>query len=339
MVQAARDVACTQHRGTLTQPTLLARQAFLNASTVACLAPRLQFFILELPEKGTLTPARMIAKARHGTGETLRVEISSMNLSRRKVIVASVGLGSVAAFSAALGIRNMFAGGTPELLTRTTKALGTEVSISIAHADPALAEAAIDAAFKELDQVEAVLSIYRPDSQVSRLNETGRIDNPHPFLREVLAASLQLSQRTLGAFDVTIQPLWQTYLDAYRQERLPVVRELDEARAKIGWRKVEVAEDHIHLALQGMAVTFNGIAQGFALDRIDIARKPGAEHAVGIGVEILKIAERGVEILQNLGLVKAGERADLVFGAFKISEAVAFARRPRQHRFFSARVG
>ena len=348
MVQAARDVACTQHRGTLTQPTLLARQAFLNASTAARLSPRQQFFILELPEKGTLTPARMIAKARHGTGETLRVEISSMNLSRRKVIVASVGLGSVAAFSAALGIRNMFAGGTPELLTRTTKALGTEVSISIAHADPALAEAAIDAAFKELDQVEAVLSIYRPDSQVSRLNETGRIDNPHPFLREVLAASLQLSQRTLGAFDVTIQPLWQTYLDAYRQERLPVVRELDEARAKIGWRKVEVAEDHIHLALQGMAVTFNGIAQGFALDRIrSVLKNQGIQHALIDVGELGALGRKSADEPWQSG-VQHPRQADAFVAVVPLDDrclatsgdyATTFTRNREHHHILDARTG
>ncbi len=204
-----------------------------------------------------------------------------MPISRRKVIFGSIGLGSVAAFSAALGIRSMFAGGQSDRVTRTHKALGAEVSITVAHADPAAADAAIAAAFSELDKVEAVLSIYRPDTQVSRLNRAGRVDSPHPFLREVLAASLQLSQRTGGAFDVTIQPLWQTYLDAYGQGRLPEVREMDAARAKIGWRGIEVADDHIHFALEGMAVTFNGIAQGFALDRVRNALKSqGIEHAL-----------------------------------------------------------
>lgn len=271
-----------------------------------------------------------------------------MTLSRRKVIFASVGLGSVAAFSAALGIRRIFAGSEPDLITRSAKALGTEVSVTIAHADPATADAAIAAAFQELEQVESVLSIYQPDSHVSRLNRAGHIDQPHPFLRELMAASLQLSQRTGGAFDVTIQPLWQTYLDAYHQDRLPTEREMDDARGKIGWRKVEITEQHIHLALQGMAVTFNGIAQGFALDRVrGVLKNQGIAHALIDVGELGAVGRKSADDAWQTG-VQHPREPDAFVAVVPLDDrclatsgdyATTFTRNREHHHILDARTG
>ena len=71
-------------------------------------------------------------------------------------------------------------------------------------------EGAFDAAFAELQQVDALLSLYRPDSQLSRLNRDGRLEDPHPSLVTVLRESVELSRRTDGAFDATVQPLWES---------------------------------------------------------------------------------------------------------------------------------
>jgi thiamine biosynthesis lipoprotein len=153
-------------------------------------------------------------------------------------------------------------------VSRKGFALGTQVSLTTFHTDARQAEAAIEAAFKELDLVEDIMSLYRPESQLSQLNRTGRLENPHPYLVEVLEESIALSKATEGAFDVTIQPLWKAYFEHSGKGSQPTEGEIKASLASIGWEKIEITPDLIHLTGPNQAVTLNGIAQGFAADRV-----------------------------------------------------------------------
>ncbi len=165
--------------------------------------------------------------------------------------------------------------------TRTAKALGSEVSITALHDRREVAEQAVAAAFDELELVEELMSIYRPHSQLSRLNRYGVLETPHPHLVSVLRAATNFSKASGGAFDVTVQPLWTLYADAQRQGRLPEAAEIEAARRKVDWRRLEISEQRVALRGEGMAVTLNGIAQGFATDRALAAlREHGIEHAL-----------------------------------------------------------
>jgi thiamine biosynthesis lipoprotein len=126
----------------------------------------------------------------------------------------------------------------------------------------------MNAALAELLQVEAVLSLYRADSALCRLNRDGVLVRPHPFLVEVLCKAQSLSEQTRGAFDVTVQPLWDLYAAAKKAGRVPDTADIETARRKVDWRKVEVASNRIRLRERGMAVTLNALAQGFAADRV-----------------------------------------------------------------------
>ncbi|MCZ7646839.1 MAG: FAD:protein FMN transferase [Planctomycetota bacterium] len=164
---------------------------------------------------------------------------------------------------------------------RNSLALGCEVSMLALHRRAGAAAAALDAAFDELERVERVMSIYRPESQLSRLNRTGALDTPHPYLVQVLEAAQATSQRSAGAFDVTVQPLWAVYARAGARGEQPSEREVAEARRKVDWRKLEVSASRVRLAEPGMAVTLNGIAQGFAADRaLEALRRAGVEGAL-----------------------------------------------------------
>jgi thiamine biosynthesis lipoprotein len=177
-------------------------------------------------------------------------------------------------------------------LTRTGWALGSNVSLTVAGLPFAAAERALDAAFAELETVEQVMSLYRPDSQVCRLNRTGELRDPHPHLLAVLRHAEETSRRTGGAFDITVQPLWELFSAAKRAGRLPTCDELTSARAKIGWWGVESSDDNVvRLHGRGMAITLNGLAQGFAADRALAALAAhGARHAL---VNAGEIASRG----------------------------------------------
>jgi len=165
--------------------------------------------------------------------------------------------------------------------SRTSWALGSEATITVLHHDASVGEAAIDAAFDELERIEDVMSLYRANSQLSCLNRDGVLDDPHPYFIEVLHAAQAMSQRSDGAFDVTIQPLWNLYAAAQQRKQLPTDAEIAAARQCIHWKKLHVANSQIRLEGDGTAITLNGIAQGFAADRVAaVLREHGVEHAL-----------------------------------------------------------
>jgi thiamine biosynthesis lipoprotein len=168
-----------------------------------------------------------------------------------------------------------------KVVRRQSWALGSDVSIVALHADPETGNRAIDAALAELERVERAMSLYRPDSQLSRLNRDGSLSEPDPLLILALKAAAQTSERSGGAFDATVQPLWTVYADAQRLGKLPDEGAVESARLKVDWRRADVQADRIRLAQPGGAVTLNGIAQGLAADRVlTLLREHGIEHAL-----------------------------------------------------------
>jgi thiamine biosynthesis lipoprotein len=138
------------------------------------------------------------------------------------------------------------------------------------HADERAAHVALDAALAELERIESVMSLYRPGSQISRLNRESVLEHPDPSLVEVLRAAAEVAEKSGGAFDVTVQPLW-----SLKGEK-PDAGTL----ALVDWRKVEFDEKRIRIT-PGMAVTLNGIAQGYAADSaMRVMRAHGVEHVL-----------------------------------------------------------
>lgn len=167
------------------------------------------------------------------------------------------------------------------LVRRGAHAFGTEVSITVMHDKVGLAERAIAMAFGEIREIESVMSLYRSDSDLVELNRSGRLKAPHPMLVEVLASAQSLAAVTTGAFDVTVQPLWQLWAHTTASGRLPSTAEIASAKRRVDWRRLHVTRDEISLRGEGMSVTLNGIAQGFASDRVlAVLRRHGIEHAL-----------------------------------------------------------
>ena len=190
-------------------------------------------------------------------------------MNRRRFITLAVGAGSL------LGRP-----GLPPCLARVERkswALGTDVSLVVYHEDRDTAEQALSAAFKALNDIEDVLSLYRPQSQICRLNRDGVLNQPDPDLVRVLCSAITWSRLTDGAFDPTVQPLRKLYA----QGEVPEADRLQAARQLVDWRKVEVVDDHRVRLGPGQAVTLNGIAQGFAADRVrDVLKAHGIRYAL-----------------------------------------------------------
>jgi thiamine biosynthesis lipoprotein len=144
-------------------------------------------------------------------------------------------------------------------------AFDTSVSICALHDDPALAQRAASRAIRLVVELDALLTVQRRGSQVSRLNAAGTLDHPDPHLVHLLHFAQTLASASRGAFDPSVQPLWDLHLACQRRRCLPSRAELARARARIDWSAIEVSARRVRLA-RGMAITLNGAIQGYAAD-------------------------------------------------------------------------
>ncbi len=134
-----------------------------------------------------------------------------------------------------------------------------------------VANRAAQAAQARVEQLDRILSDYKPDSELRRLCETAGTGAPvrvSDDLWSVLAQAQRLARQTDGAFDVTVGPLVRLWRRARRQKRLPGPQRLAEARQPVGYRLIEMfpATRQVRLCRTGMRLDLGAIAKGYALD-------------------------------------------------------------------------
>ena len=181
-------------------------------------------------------------------------------MKRRTLLQASLG-------AAMVGALELHAGEL-EWHERQLVGLGATLSMRVAHRDPLRAQRALDAGVATIRHIEAQMSLFDPSSALSRLNRDGVLHNPHPDLLKLLRIAQSVSSRSHGAFDVTVQPLWQVFESAQRSATLPSDVAVRQARARVGWQALDISVERIRFTKPGMSVTLNGIAQGYAADRV-----------------------------------------------------------------------
>lgn len=191
---------------------------------------------------------------------------------RRRTFIAAA-FGAMATRSAA---------GADALHHGAALAFGTTVGIAVRHPDAVLARRAIDAALADVRRIDSLMSIHRQASQVCRLNRDGVLHAPDAHLLAVLEHARALSRLTHGAFDITVQPLWNAFAAAAATPAgLPTEAARRHARGLVGWAGVQVGRARVALARPGMAITLNGLAQGYAADlALAALRRHGVRHAL-----------------------------------------------------------
>ncbi len=173
-------------------------------------------------------------------------------------------------------------------------ALGARASIRMLHQDRAEARRLIGLAVWELERLEAIFSLYRPDSAVVELNRAGRLPDPPIELVELLASAREISRASGGAFDVTVQPLWRRYRDHFAASGTDMLPQVSDLMPLVDWRGVRVEPREISFARPGMAITLNGIAQGYVTDRVaELLRRNGVERTLLDLGETRTVGDRG----------------------------------------------
>jgi thiamine biosynthesis lipoprotein len=170
--------------------------------------------------------------------------------------------------------------GTAEAVQWRGTAMGALASMTLVHPDRAKAQALVQRCVDEIDRLESVLSLYRPDSSLSRLNAAGELRDPPVELVELVSQSLALARSSGGAFDPTVQPLYRLYAAHFARPDAsaagPSPAAIVATLRDVGFAGVELRADLIRLRRPGMGITLNGIAQGFVTDRVaDLLRGAG----------------------------------------------------------------
>jgi thiamine biosynthesis lipoprotein len=193
-------------------------------------------------------------------------------MQRRQMLQLGMGLG--------LGV-NAVARESLVWQERSLVGFGTTLWLKAAHTDAGRLQKALNESVKAIRSVEKQMSLFDPDSALSRLNRLGELQKPDAELLSVLTLAQHVSYRSAGSFDVTMQPLWGLWSLHSLTQTVPSAKALSQTRSLVNWRALTVSPEVVRLNVKGMGVSLNGIAQGYAADKVRaVLQLHGVQHAL-----------------------------------------------------------
>lgn len=156
------------------------------------------------------------------------------------------------------------------MLRAARPAMGTLVSVTAIADGRARLDHAIGRAFTEMDRLIDLFSRFDATSALSDLNATGHLRGPPPELVHVLSGAQRYHAQTRGVFDATVAPLVDLYRAWFHRPGRAASDEayVRDARARVGAPYLRVSRREVRFARSGMAVTLDGVAKGYIVDRI-----------------------------------------------------------------------
>jgi len=168
---------------------------------------------------------------------------------------------------------------------RTETIMGTQVTITVAADSAETGRHAIERGMTELRRLDSLMSLYKEDSEISRINRAAGA-KPVPVSSETVDAveqALEVGRLTRGAFDATVGPLvvlWQMRL---KEGRVPTDAEIANVLPLVNYRNVVVDRktSTVFLRKRGMILDVGGSAKGYAADRVrELFLQSGVQNAV-----------------------------------------------------------
>lgn len=171
------------------------------------------------------------------------------------------------------------------VVTLARQAMATRFELVLVGKDSVSLRAAGEEALDEIAGLEAQLSLYRPTSEIARLNAQAaeRPVRVEPTLFRLLQRAAWLSQDTNGAFDITVGPLIRAWGFMGGTGRAPAAEELAAARERVGMHLVELDERHftVRFTKPGVMLDLGSIGKGYALEHAaQVLREAGVENAL-----------------------------------------------------------
>lgn len=205
-------------------------------------------------------------------------------------------------------------GEAPPMRTRMRLQMGSLTEITVPAGQ--YGTRVVSRAFDAIDRLDRLLSTYKPDSEVSRLNREGALA-VSPETLEITRRALALAERTGGAFNPALGPLVQLWREAERRGRPPAPEALERARQRADFRRIrlEAERGRIVFGEPGMGLNFGAIGKGYALDRAaEVLADAGIDTAVlaSGGSSHRLLGRPGTAQCWELGVRRPGQRSRLV---------------------------
>jgi FAD:protein FMN transferase len=144
-------------------------------------------------------------------------------------------------------------------------------------------EQAIDAVMDEMRHIDETMSVYKPTSEVSRVNDLAAKQpvKISPELFQLLTTALEYSRITEGAFDITYASVG--YMYDFRERKRPTEEQIKSALPAVNYRHLllDAATSSVRFSQPGVRIDLGGIAKGYSVDRgIEILLARGYKHAL-----------------------------------------------------------
>jgi thiamine biosynthesis lipoprotein len=187
-------------------------------------------------------------------------------------------------FAVAIGVGCLHSAAVQaEWLYREEAIMGTRCAVELWATDNAAGQAAIEAVLADMRRIDALMSTYKPDSEISRVNANAEREAV-PVTAELfglLQTAQQYSALSKGAFDITYASVG--YLYDYRAHHHPDQAAIAAALPSVDYRqlKLDTEKRTVAFGKPGMRIDLGGIAKGYAVDRgIELLKARGFTHAM-----------------------------------------------------------
>lgn len=185
---------------------------------------------------------------------------------------------------------------------------GSYVKIKVIEPDTVLAHQAVAKAFAELCRLDSLFSLYQPKSEIVRINRLGKGKLSQDF-KNLLSKAYEVSEKSNGAFDITVYPLIRFWQECYKAQKLPDSTKLKAILKLVDYKQIRIKNDSIYLPAN-FALDLGGIAVGYSIDQAEkILKQAGIKTGlIDCGGDIIGFGNRkwriGVKNPRGEGLVR-----------------------------------
>ena len=244
---------------------------------------------------------------------------------RKYILTVMIGITAMTVLSSCANKENTVKG-QPDQSTQEIFAMDTYMSLTAYGSN---SEEAVNKAVQEINRLDAMFSVGNADSDVTKINEngSGEVSEETAF---IMNRAMQVSEKTNGAFDITIYPLMELWGFTTKNYRVPESSEIVEALEGVSYTNVSVNGQQVALT-GGSSIDLGGIAKGYTSSRvIQIMKDCGIEHAIvnlGGNVQVLGTKTDGSDwrvAIQNptsensyLGILSTTDKAVITSGGYE----------------------
>lgn len=189
---------------------------------------------------------------------------------------------------------------SPKTKKATDFAMDTVISVTVTSKNP---DDDIKAVIEEVKRVDALMSVSGKNSEIKKINsaKAGEKTRVSPEVFHLIKKSLEISEKTDGIFDITINPLSQLWNITSPEPKVPEDKKVKECLQAVNYKNVLLDEGNLTVTLkeENMSITLGAVAKGYAADRaVKILKDRGVEDAlVDLGGNIYVLGKE-----KNIGI-------------------------------------